>query len=723
MTTLPLVRLHVDASPLRWRVASVRGTERVHDGFEFRVLAEPVVDDVVIEDVDIETVVTKSARLSWTLDDHTERTVAGIVEEIRQTVRHFELVIVPRVRQLADAVDHRVFVDTDALTIATTVLSEHGVDIVPRVARALPKRSQCVQAFESDLAFVSRILAEEGVTWFVSPAAPDGLVATDRNTGFDRVDTEVPVVDQAGMIAGRSAFRLRLERRVVTDKAALGDYNFEAPDLHLAAESGVRPDLEAYEFPGGFRDNALGRTLAEIRLEERRVGAVVLRGQTNARDLSAGCIVTLRSVLADVDGEWLVTEVTHEGSNREPEDDGHPYLAHFVAVPASTPYRPARSPAPRMRGVQHATTTGPQGQEIHTEAHGRVKALLRWDRRGPRDHRSSAWTRSMQPPTSGAMFLPRVGWEVLVGFSGTSADQPLVLGRLYNGLAGPPSTLPGNKVVSAFGTRTTPGGGSANLVEMNDSAGGEGMAFKASKDFNERTENDKVTVIAANEHATVGGNRRLSVGEVHGIDVAGAQNHHVGGSRDLNVNANMAIAAGSESISISGARSFKVGGDYSIGCSTLTRFVGAAKAELDIEHETREVGGASTVIVGGTWNAVGGVHASVAVGGASAELVGGAKKVVTGKYYLGVKGATTMNVGAWSIDSAAAYNLGFGAAGTLSAKGSASVKGADIVIAAESKLTIKASGITIEMTPGAVKISGKFDGSVGSVDEGSEKYP
>ncbi|MGH7298721.1 MAG: bacteriophage T4 gp5 trimerization domain-containing protein, partial [Polyangiaceae bacterium] len=344
------------------------------------------------------------------------------------------------------------------------------------------------------------------------------------------------------------------------------------------------------------------------------------------------------------------------------------------------------------------------------------------DRGGTKDHRSSAWMRAMQPPTSGGFLLPRVDWEVLVGFSGPSADRPMVLGRLYNGEITPPHALPGNKVVSAFATQTTPGGGSANAVHMDDTAGHEGMSFNASADYNERTENDKVTVVAADETATVMGDRKLLVGQVHGLEVDGGQTHAVGGDRALNVNANMGVHTGPESISIGGLRKFKVGGDYSIACSTLSRLVGGVKTQLAVEHETREVGGLSTTLVGGSWNTLAAAHESVTVAGGRVELVGGPKKIITGKYFLEAKGGLKMTLASWSTTAGTSHDIGFGAGTSIRIAGSARMKGADVIISAESKLTIKASGITIEMTPSAVEIKGRFDGSVASVDQGDEAY-
>src|SRR5262249_24067038 len=80
-----------------------------------------------------------------------------------------EIRLVPRLALLADGVDHAVFLDQDALQIAEAVLSAHGYKLQTRCERALDRRPQRVQAFESDLDFVSRILADEGIVWFLHP--------------------------------------------------------------------------------------------------------------------------------------------------------------------------------------------------------------------------------------------------------------------------------------------------------------------------------------------------------------------------------------------------------------------------------------------------------------------------------------------------------------------------------------------------------------------------
>jgi type VI secretion system secreted protein VgrG len=717
------LQLEIEGHAGDLRVFSARVVERVHEPFSVRVVCAPADPTIELQPADL---LTAPARFSFGHHDGSDRVLEGVVEAIDAVGRAFEVTVTPAIHLLGDSRDHRVFLDEDAIAITKQVLADHGLQVRSAVTRALPKRAQCVQGFESDLAFVSRILAEDGVAWYQPVDAPKAIALADGATGHDDAPgvDELTFVDGGDKLSGHTVSGVRLRRSTSSERVTLRDYDFEAParDQTATAEAG-KGKLELYEYPGGYKDPDKGKAIAAIRLEEARSRRTVLTGETTCRRLAAGYVVKLGGAARDeINARWLLVEVVHQLYEGGARTDQRPYTAQFVAVPADGKHRPKRLPVPKQGGLQTATVTAPPGSELHTEPHGRIKVKLRWDRRRPTDDTSSAWARVVQPPTSGGFFLPRQGWEALVDFQGKSADEPMILGRLYNGKATPPSGLPGKKVVSAFGTLTTPGGGSTNGLQMSDAAGSEGMTFTASKDYNEKTENDKVTNVTSNDSWSVGANRKVLVGQVMEQTVAGAQTYSVGASRTVNTDANMTIGAASESVLIGGMRIFNVGGDYHTTCSTLTRLVGGAKAEALIESQSRTVTGASSVMVGGSWNAVAGANAAINVLGASTETVAGAKTITAGRYLVSVRGAMSetlasrsVTAGSHRIEKSAAtvsYTIGAGA----------TFKGADVIVTATSGITIKASGVTVKITPSSVSISGEFDGGPSSVDDGDHDY-
>jgi type VI secretion system secreted protein VgrG len=122
--------------------------------------------------------------------------------------------------------------------------------------------------------------------------------------------------------------------------------------------------------------------------------------------------------------------------------------------------------APTAAGMQSALVTGDKA--VHTDRDARVRVQFHWQRGAQGSHRlplpeggacnapgtaaSSTWVRVGQSHggfNHGALFLPRVGQEVLVGFIAGDVERPVVLGSLYNGRGRPDA--PGNQVTWGCG--------------------------------------------------------------------------------------------------------------------------------------------------------------------------------------------------------------------------------------------------------------------------------
>ena len=105
-------------------------------------------------------------------------------------------------------------------------------------------------------------------------------------------------------------------------------------------------------------------------------------------------------------------------------------------MPAHLPYRPKIQAKPIIEGPEIAIVTGPAGEEIHTDSHGRVKLQFHWDRYGNSDENSSCWIRVSQAWAGegwGSIHIPRMGQEVIVEYVDGDPDRPIITGRVYNG--------------------------------------------------------------------------------------------------------------------------------------------------------------------------------------------------------------------------------------------------------------------------------------------------
>jgi len=128
-----------------------------------------------------------------------------------------------------------------------------------------------------------------------------------------------------------------------------------------------------------------------------------------------------------------------------------------------------RYPKPTAPGVQTAIVVGVDGSPIDTDRNHRVKLQFHWQRgrfshsrlshpngdNAPANEAASTWVRVGTPLAGdnyGSSFIPRLGQEVLVGFTHGDIDRPMVLGALYNGIGATDQT--GNTVSAGAGAAT-----------------------------------------------------------------------------------------------------------------------------------------------------------------------------------------------------------------------------------------------------------------------------
>uniref|UniRef100_UPI000B7E4AD7 cyclic di-3',5'-guanylate-activated glycosyltransferase NfrB n=2 Tax=Escherichia coli TaxID=562 RepID=UPI000B7E4AD7 len=142
---------------------------------------------------------------------------------------------------------------------------------------------------------------------------------------------------------------------------------------------------------------------------------------------------------ANLNREWQVvaSELHGEQPQAVPgrQGAGTALENHFAVIPADRTWRPQPLLKPLVDGPQSAVVTGPAGEEIFCDEHGRVRVKFNWDRYNPADQDSSCWIRVAQAWAGtgfGHLAIPRVGQEVIVDFLNGDPDQPIIMGRTYH---------------------------------------------------------------------------------------------------------------------------------------------------------------------------------------------------------------------------------------------------------------------------------------------------
>lgn len=639
-------------SPEDLVVASFEAEEEISRPFQ----AEVTVAIPPAADVDPAKLLGQKAALAIHLAD-SDRFLHGIVSRIQaweeagalELKRRLRIRIVPTLWKLSQVRDDRIFQGKTIPAIVQEVLSGGGVAVKAKLSASYPARDYVVQFGETDLDFVSRLLEEVGIFYFFEhTSGAETLVLADGNDACPDIAGEARLVyrDPSGLVAEEEfldAFSSRLEIR--TGAVALRDYDPLRPGLDLTARAQAAADakLERYEYPGGYVDPAAARAIVKVRLEEERARVRVESGSGVTHRLVPGHRFELdEHPVAQLNDRYLVVALRHSGEQEgvlgAPARAGKhdPYRVHPTCIQAAVPFRPERrTPRPVPPGAQTALVTGPAGEEIHTDAHGRIKVQFHWDRQGKKDDRSSCWIRVAQAwagPGWGALYLPRIGQEVVVEFLDGDPDRPVVTGAVYNGMNAPPVDLPGMKTVSTLRSATSPGSDGSNELRFEDAKGSEEIFLHAQKDLTAVVENDESRKVGANQTTKVGSNRTREIGGNQSLEVKGDDTSTIVAEQTLAVGGNRTVTVGgSHTETVGGSQTVSVRQAYTLG-------VAAASVE--------SIGGGKVLTVGGVYSVVVGGALSEAVGGLKAEEVGGPKsETVGGKKSETVGGGRTLLVG------------------------------------------------------------------------------
>ncbi|HCF9835899.1 type VI secretion system tip protein TssI/VgrG [Pseudomonas aeruginosa] len=580
--------------------------------------------------LDLETFLHRPAFLAFTPQG---QGVHGLVYGAAQgdagkRLTRYRLTLVPHLAYLAQRNNQRIFQHLTVPQIVALILEEHGIlaDAYRfQLGTRYPEREYCVQYDESDLHFVQRLCAEEGIH-FRHSAEAHLLVFGDDQTVFPRLGRPTAYVHDSGLVADEPVikrFSLRLASR--TTRTTRRDYDFEKPRLLLeagnrpAADAPAEPDLEDYDYPGRFVDRQRGKLLSQRALERHRADRRLGEGVSDQPLLVSGHFLEIAEhPRAEWNDLWLLSEIFHEGkqpqvleenvtsdTSASTDDFQQGYRNRFLATPWEVFFRPPlEHPKPRVLGSQTAVVTGPPGEEIHCDRYGRVRVQFHWDREGQGDDKSSCWLRVASGWAGngyGGIVIPRVGMEVLVDFLEGDPDQPLVSGCVYHAAHTVPYELPANQTRSVFKSLSSPGGGGYNELRIEDRKGQEQIFVHAQRDWDENIEHDQKIRVGHERHDTV---------EANSYSEFKAEEHHtVHGERKVELKAD-------DHLTVGDSQHVKLGRAYLARAGREIHLKAGQKMVIEADSELTVKAGGSFIRLDASGIAISGPLARINAGGA-----------------------------------------------------------------------------------------------------------
>ena len=314
--------------------------------------------------VDLAALLGQPASLAVSLADGTRTHFAGEISEAALLgseggLARYRVRISHWIWRLAHVRNSRVWQDQGVTDIVDAVFGAYAPvarwrwsdEVMPFMNEA-PARSYCCQYRESDLDFVLRLLAEEGLAWrFEQLDDGPAMVLFADSSSLSGVP------EDAGSAGGAVRFHrahareqsdtvqaLAATRSVVSSSSTLLSYDYKAKKA-VAASSPARlsngaklPPLESCDVPGqyAFADNAQAQRHADLQMEAREARGQLWRGRSTVRTLRAGTRLTISGAPLQRLGEaagYTVLRVTSVGVNNLPSKAAEALAELFGPIP------------------------------------------------------------------------------------------------------------------------------------------------------------------------------------------------------------------------------------------------------------------------------------------------------------------------------------------------------------------------------------------------------
>lgn len=304
-----------------------------------------------------------------------------------------------------------------------------------------PRRSLCIQYQETDLAFVQRLMREEGLfCWFEHQgdrgAAPYGghtLVIADHNGAFEpNRQPRVRYTQPGATLPEDSLFEWAARHGVHTAATRIASWDYRSVGLRPVHEGSALPTAlpgaACIDVPGvyAYEDTRQGERLARCQQQALDAAARLHTGRGTVRTFAPGTTFTLADHPRHDGGErdrFVLLRLRHRARNNLAADlraqlqhlpavptrgaalandsDEPLYGVEIDALPADVPVRaPAldvasglglaavvRRARPKVHGVQTALVVGLPEHPVHTDRDHRIKVQFHWQRGRQGSHR------------------------------------------------------------------------------------------------------------------------------------------------------------------------------------------------------------------------------------------------------------------------------------------------------------------------------------------------
>jgi type VI secretion system secreted protein VgrG len=468
-------KLVVHRLPFSLDVLAFEGEEQLSQPFLYRVEFTSVE-----QDIGAERMLGKTAQFSLHAAAHTLpvairglpvpkvealRTLHGVITGFKRLSgsadeARYEVTLEPRLALLARGRQFRIYQHQSVPQIVESILrTRHdfeGQDFLFTLVRDYPSREQVMQYGESDLAFISRLLAEVGIWYRFGNNERLGIAVVefhDDQRHYVRPRVSLPYRPQSGLGSSGAdgVWGLQVSHEVVEKSVHFRAYHHRDANAWLDGDvDQTRGDTttygEAYHYAEPYK--MLGHKLDQDEDLEGESGFFYARlrherylnDQTRLSGISSSATLGLAQVLAISGGAPQAFEpgAVITGLKLRAARD-RSFELSFEAIPYSESVcvRPPLLAKPAIAGTVPARVTSSLANDpySHIDREGRYKVNFLFDRDSWELGEESLWLRLARPyagDTHG-LHLPLIcGTEVAIAFEQGDPDRPYIAHALHD---------------------------------------------------------------------------------------------------------------------------------------------------------------------------------------------------------------------------------------------------------------------------------------------------
>ncbi|WP_428943829.1 type VI secretion system Vgr family protein [Pantoea sp. FN060301] len=469
-TTLNRYHLQIKGCDIPLDVESFNAREALSECYRYDIVLTSPDQDIdpsvmLMADVTFIMQTLPETRLRMAIEPEVQRSVHGVITHFSRISASrdeatYTLSFQPRLALLDKSRRTAIYQNQSVPEVVEQILRQNhnwpGWLFEFRLGHSYPRRELITQFMQSDLAFITCLLSEVGISFrFVMDPKIKHEVITFTDSGRDwQHGVKVPVVNPAGTFDGRieSVWHLQAFHQVVERSASHKDYNYRSAGELLETQADITHDDNAftygddYQYAEGYltpgekyagQNTApeSGEFYSRLRHERALNDQHCLGLKSNATVIAPGMVLEPQgsNIPSSFSEGMLITAITSFASR----SSHYQLKAEGIAWRDNLNWRPVLKARPRITVPLPARVTSltPNDSYSHIDKMGRYRVKFDFDQADWKQGYESPWLRLARPYAGDAygLHLPLLaGTEVSVMFDGGHPDKPFIAFALHD---------------------------------------------------------------------------------------------------------------------------------------------------------------------------------------------------------------------------------------------------------------------------------------------------